>query len=355
MLMCFALQSVPAQKTLTCQFNLEGKIINAKSPIVYLIYDVDGKRIKDSCELRQENFYFKGNIAGPTWAILRGDSKIVDDAENPNFVNFFLEPTTMTATAQYDHFKEIKITGSKTQSEYEMLQKEYDAIDKNSDSLYEKLSNLNRKFIISHPSSYVSAFELWTYKTRWAIDSLKLFYAKLEPSTQNSYYGKDVKKVIDEIEDNSTGKPAKAFKTVDINGNTLSLSDFKGKYLLLDFWGSWCVPCRKNTPHLIDLFKKYHERGLDIVGVAEEYDTTWGHWKDAVKKDGIDIWNNVLSGRRLNSDGTVDESQSIKKLFGIHVFPTKILIDKTGVIIGRYTGTDEETLLDQRLNEIFLY
>jgi thiol-disulfide isomerase/thioredoxin len=345
--------SVVAQKTPGNQFILKGKIINSKSPIIYLIYDMNGKRIKDSCELKQESFYFKGNINEPTWAFLRGNSKIMDDAENPNIVDFFLEPTTMTATVQYDHFKEIKITGSKTQLEYEMLQKQYDSIDKNSDSLYEKFSNLNQKFIINHPNSYVSAFELRAYKTRWTIDSVESFYTKLTPSIQNSSYGKEVKKVIDEIENNSEGKPAKAFKTIDINENSLSLSGFKGKYVLLDFWGSWCVPCRQGMPHFIDLFNRYHNEGFDVIAIAEEYTQTKVPWKEAIKKDGTGIWHNVLSGLRFNTDGTIDESQSISKLFGVHVFPTKILIDKTGIIIGRYTGTEEESNLDKKLSEIF--
>lgn len=218
MLTCFCKFSVFAQKTQVNQFVLKGKISNAKSPIIYLIYDINGKRIKDSCELKQESFYFKGDISEPTWGILRGNSKIMDDEENPNIVDFFLEPTTMTATIKYDDFKEIKVTGSKTQFEYEMLQRQYDAIDKSSDSLYEKFSNVNREFIMNHPGSYVSAFELSLYKTRWPIDSVKSLYTKLTPSIQNSISGKEVRKTIDEIENNSVGRKAREFKRVDIDG-----------------------------------------------------------------------------------------------------------------------------------------
>jgi len=122
--MCLFIFSVPAQKILGNEFILKGKISNSKSGIIYLIYDRNGKQIIDSCELKQENFYFKGSINEPTLAMLRGNSKIMDDSENPNFIGFFLESTTMTATAEYGHFKEMKITGSKTQLEYKMLQKQ---------------------------------------------------------------------------------------------------------------------------------------------------------------------------------------------------------------------------------------
>lgn len=113
------------------------------------------------------------------------------------------------------------------------------------------------------------------------------------------------------------------------------------------------MPCRQSTPHLIDLFKKYHNNDLDIIGVAEEYDGTGAAWKAAIKKDGTGIWYNVLSGLNLDKDKGVNNSQSIVKKFGVHVFPTKILIDRTGIIIGRYEGTDNEAALDKKLSEIF--
>lgn len=146
---------------------------------------------------------------------------------------------------------------------------------------------------------------------------------------------------------------AKEFNTDDINGNAVILSNFKGKYVVLDFWGSWCVPCRQSTPHLIELFKKYHDNGLDIIGVAEEFDGTGAAWKAAIKKDGTDIWYNVLSGITIDKDKGIDNAQSLVKKFGVHVFPTKILVDRTGVISGRYEGTDDEAALDKKLSEIF--
>lgn len=343
-----------AQKPQINQFKLTGKITAPQNKYVYLGYvDKDGKDIKDSCLLRTGNFYFKGNISEPTMAYLKGNLKFMDDAENPNITDFYLEPKNMTALLSYNHFKQAKITNSKTQLEYEKLNKQYATIDKKSDSLYEKFSKVSYQFIAAHPNSYVSAFQLTLYKTRWPVDSVKLLYNNLSPSIRNSFDGKEIKETISEIDDNSAGKRAKEFSATNVNGSLISLSDFKNKYVLLDFWGSWCVPCRQSTPHLIDLFKKYHNNDLDIIGVAEEYDGTGAAWKTAIKKDGTDIWYNVLSGLNIDKDKGVDNSQSIVKKFGVHVFPTKILIDRTGIIIGRYEGTDNEAVLDKKLSEIF--
>ena len=353
-LICLSPFHIFAQKSQNNQFTLTGKIINPQNTYVYLFYsDKDGKDIKDSCILQEGNFHFKGNISEPTLAILKGNLKFMADVENPNIIDFYLEPGNITASLTYNHFKEIKLTGSKTQDEYEMLKKQYAMIDEKSDSLEEKFSKVSHQFIVAHPDSYVSAFQLVLYKTRWPIDSVRLLYNILSPLIQNSLFGKEVEETIREIDNNSAGKMAKEFTTTDIHGNSISLSNFKGKYVLLDFWGSWCVPCRQSTPHLIDLFRKYHDNGLDIIGVAEEYDETGASWKAAVKKDGTDIWHNVLSGRKINKDKEIDDSQSIVKKFGVHVFPTKILIDKTGIIIGRYAGTDDEVALDKKLRELF--
>lgn len=343
-----------AQKLQNNQFTLIGKITDPQNNHVYLGYvDKDGKEIKDSCLLQEGNFYFKGNISEPTKAYLRGNLKFMDDAVNPNIVDFFLEPVNMTAILSYNHFKETKITGSKTQLEYEKLNKQYAAIDEKSDSLYEKFSKVSSQFIVAHPDSYVSAFQLMLYETRWPLDSVKLLYSKFQPEIQNSVYGKKIKETISSIVDNSKGKRANEFNTTDVNGNPISLSDFKNKFVLLDFWGSWCVPCRESTPHLIDLFEKYHTNGLVIIGVAEEYDRTGASWKAAIKKDGTSIWYNILSELNIHKDKGVNNLQSIVKKFGVHVFPTKILIDKTGIIVGRYEGTDNEALLDKKLSEIF--
>ncbi len=152
------------------QFTFTGKITEPQHPYVYLGYiDKDGKEIKDSCALHEGNFYFKGNINEPTKAYLKGNLKFMDDAENPNITDFYLEPKPITASLSYNHFKEIKITGSKAQLEYEKLNKQYAAIDKNSDSLYEKFSKVSYQFIAAHPDSYVSLFSFPFKKQSWPI------------------------------------------------------------------------------------------------------------------------------------------------------------------------------------------
>ncbi len=158
---------------------------------------------------------------------------------------------------------------------------------------------------------------------------------------------------IKKLESGSPGSKAAAFKAKDINGEQLSLSDFKGKkYVMIDFWASWCVPCRKGNPHLISVYNKYKEKGFEIIGVAND-DNAVEAWKKAVAQDKIGIWKHVLSGYKRNAS-EAEKGEYINERYGIHTLPTKILIDKNGIIIGRYGGGGEDdAAMDKKLEEIF--
>lgn len=342
-----------AQESGTVQFSLSGEIINSKSPAVYLLYtDRKGNDIKDSCTLQNGRFVFKGNIIEPTFAILKANSNVMEDAINKNINTFFLEPTNMTTSIQYDHFSEMILSGSKTQVENAEFEKLHSQINKNySDLLYERHSKLTERYIIDHPDSYISVYELSKYKSRWSKTKVKYLYEYLIPEIRNSLYGRRIKLFLDELEANSEGKKATNFSALDLSGNTIQLSGFKEKYVLLDFWGSWCVPCRQSTPHLLELYKKYSQKGFTVIGIAEEYDKTGIAWKDAIKKDGVEIWSNILSNP--GADNTNHSVKTIAAKNGIHVFPTKLLIDPSGYIIGRFEGRSSEAKLDKLLKEIY--
>lgn len=329
------------------QFTLTGKIIGQQKGYISLTYlnaERGKKYVVDSCSLSNGNFIFKGGIKEPTLVVLRGDVKSSVDSD-PNSCSLWIEPGHMNAILKYNHFKDIKVTGSKTQNDFELLHKEYKQV-----SSFSRDSIIDYHFIVTHPASYVSAFALFIDARDWSIDTVIRLYHTLISPVQNSYFGKQLGNRLEGIEKNSSGKLAKGFITKDINDHTISLKDFRGKCVLLDFWASWCVPCREGNPHLIDLFKRYHNEGLEIIGIS--VDKNHEAWKEAVAKDKINIWHNVLSDVKM-SEGKQNNSLSISKEYKIYAFPTKILINKEGMIIGRYKGTESEDAMDKELAKLF--
>jgi thiol-disulfide isomerase/thioredoxin len=119
--------------------------------------------------------------------------------------------------------------------------------------------------------------------------------------------------------------------------------------VLLDFWASWCVPCRKGNPHLKELYSKYKDKGIEFIGISDD-DQSEDKWKEAIVKDGIGVWKHVLRGLKQKNN-VFDRSTDISDKFGIHTLPTKILIDPEGKIIGRYS--EEEGPLDEMLKKVF--
>lgn len=329
-------------------FELSGKINDSKYPFVYLGYKgIDGKDILDSCQLQKDSFYFKGFIAEPTFAYLC-NSGIMEDSKNPNITFLFLETGLMTALAVYNNFKAMHVTGSRNNDAFDSLNIQWNSVDKNSDSVEKVFNRIDSQFIVSNPDLFVSAHELSLYRRIWDLQKVKSLYDNFSDNVKNSWSGREIKNAIIEIEDNSPGKIAKQFSITDINGKKLNLQDFRTGYLLLDFWASWCGPCRESTPKLIVLYKKYHQKGLNIIGVSVDDDVK--DWKQAVAKDGVSIWYNILSNARFRE---TKGHESINQLYGVFIYPTIILIDRKGVIIGRFTGTENESELDMKLISLF--
>ena len=173
-------------------------------------------------------------------------------------------------------------------------------------------------------------------------------------SLQQTQAGKDIAEEIRKLAAGSPGSPAADFTAKELNGSTFSLSALRGKYVLIDFWASWCVPCRKSMPHVRELYERYKGKGLEVLAVSDDdHDSTV--WKKAVAKDGTGIWHNVLRGFDMDKRmKNLPNDKDISEKFGIHSLPTKILIDPQGTIIGRYDqGTDEEAAaMDKKLADL---
>ena len=370
------------------QFTLEGKLTGKPVDSVIVIYRAEnGKYGEFPLPVVKQQFLLKGNIKEPVMAgmYFKNAGEIIPrEMVEGRRLAFYLEPGTgtetkkITVTGDPQKVNEMKISGSKTQREFEELNAETAAVRKEMEPVLialrkekdheknaeireqltpfnERITKITYQFFLDHPNSYVTADRMIYYVSSLPLESLKKVYANFSPEIRKTDNVIKFAAELKKIESGIPGSMAADFTTTDINGNKLSLSSFKGKYVLLDFWASWCVPCRKGNPHLIELYNKYHAKGFEIIGVSDD-DRKPELWKAAVATDHIGIWNHVLRGldmelRMKNLPNPTDISDG----FGIHVLPTKILIDRTGKIIGRYGdsigGSEEE--MDKILASLF--
>lgn len=350
-----------------CLAQSTGKfVLNARLPanstgMAYLSYRNEaGLDQQDSSMVKEGRFSFSGKIAHPTFARL-----FFDRTER----EIFLEPSVITVVADSSDPGRARITGSITQTEYEKLDRAVSkirsrwkivmdtlsAINKRSNTLYqeykewvlspyfEEMRETYLGFFDSHPSSYVTAWSLMIEGRDLTTDSLRLFYGRFSNAVKQSFYGKNIFRQLEDRKIGVPGATAANFTVPDLQGNKLELAQFKGKYVLLDFWGSWCLPCRKSHPHLKTLYSKYREQGIEFIGVAREYNNNMEAWRKAIQEDQLD-WPQVM---------TIDTPEgNIIHKYNISYYPTKILIDKNGVIVGRY-GEKEMGQLDSMLESIF--
>ena len=164
-----------------------------------------------------------------------------------------------------------------------------------------------------------------------ALKETKSMYASLGEGAKNSQYGRMIKERIDRLAKTQGGAKAPDFTLPDAKGNEVTMSTVKGKIKIIDFWASWCGPCRLNNPALKALYEEYHPKGLEIIGVS--LDTNKANWEKAIEKDGL-TWINVSSLKGWNCD--------VVRLYNITGVPSVLVLDENNNIIA--TGLRGEQL-----------
>jgi len=151
-------------------------------------------------------------------------------------------------------------------------------------------------------------------------------FALLSPEIQQSEIGLKFGKIIAAAKLTSVGAMAPDFTQNDVNGKPVSLKDFRGKYVLVDFWASWCGPCRAENPNVVKAYHKYQDKNFAILGVSLDRPGSKDAWLEAIKADGL-LWTQVSDLKFWNN--------AVVKLYGIQSVPQNFLIDPSGKIVGR--------------------
>jgi len=324
----------------------EGYVLNgiaeniADNSIVYL--NIDNK-IVDSAVVKNEKFEFQGSVDGPTNAVL-----MVKNTNDYKFI--WLENNEIDFIGKKGDFRNSTIEGSMVQKDSDRLSEELAPIDKKRDSLDVLLSQLdedgdeenaeivfaqykktttqseliNQAFVRDNPSSPVSLYVLNAYKTTWGKDVTKDLFGLLDEENRNSLKGRSISRYIEIYGNPQIGENYIDFEQENVDGKMIKLSDVLNEYTLIEFWASWCGPCRQSNPELVRLYNDYNDIGFEIIGVSLDEDRN--RWMKAIEKDKL-IWPNVSDLKGSENEGALR--------YSVKGIPDNILIDKDGIIIAR--------------------
>jgi peroxiredoxin len=183
----------------------------------------------------------------------------------------------------------------------------------------------------AHPKSYVSLILLQGAVTFPDADvkALKTRFDNLDSSLKTTTVGKNLEKKFAEMKTVNVGRRAPNFTAPDVNGKQVALNESIGRVTIIDFWASWCPPCRKENPNMVALYNEFHEKGLNIIGVSLDKDGA--KWKEAIAKDGL-VWPQV-SNLKYWSD-------PIAELYGVQALPATYVLNHYGVVVAKDLSGD---------------
>ncbi|KAF2507416.1 TlpA disulfide reductase family protein [Flavobacterium foetidum] len=302
---------------------LKGTVVDTVAQYVYLqkfhnkmFTTIDSVKVKDG------SFSFKTKVKTPE---LYGLS--VNTANNPLYIFLEKGPITVKLSPK-KYYSTSVVEGSATQDLFDVYRKTKDV----------EIS----KFITEHPNSIVSAYVLyrnWSY--RLTPDQITQNIALLDKSQQNSTYVKELKELVTVLNGLAVGKKAPDFTANNPEGKPVRFSENLKGYTLVDFWASWCAPCRKENPNIVAAYKEFHDKGFNIIGIS--LDKKKENWIKGIQEDNLD-WLQVSELTYWNS--------TIAKLYGVRAIPGNYLVDSNGIIVARnLRGEDLQTTLKSLLDK----
>lgn len=339
-------------------YTIDGTVTGADSAWILLKKRDEGKMITvDSVQVKEGKFAFTGKVEMPEVYYLK--VKNVDGA-----LPFFIENAALTMKVYADSLAKSVVTGSVSQDAFVAYQKDELVYNQKMEELYGKYmdakragdtavqkkvetaydsvqqaqSTFTKEYILKNGKSVVSAYLAISNAYAYSLEELKGINKAMDPSIASSNYVKKLAERESILLKVEPGQPAPDFTLNDTTGKPVSLSSFKGKVVLIDFWASWCGPCRAENPNVVAAFKKFNSKGFTVFGVS--LDTDKEKWVKAIAKDGL-VWPHV-------SD-LIGWENAAAKQYGVMSIPANFLIDKEGKIIA--SGLRGEDLV-KKLEEV---
>jgi len=352
----FAQKQIPEKKF---SFKIEGTIKNFSGKMVYVTHKSNENEIKDSAKVTNGKFTFNLKNTEPSvyWFSINSD---------PNTAFFFADDANVKATLIVDSMAYSRIEAGQAQADYmeyrnfinnlimvqQKMQADFNTAAQANDvnaqnAIKSEYQNLNvqymsglKNFVKTHPKSPVSAYIIGNDLNNAAIPLTEVIEALsyLDKSLENNSYVKAANKKVEDAKGTMVGYKATNFSQTTPDGKKVSLTDFRGKYVLIDFWASWCRPCRMENPNVVAAYNRFKDKGFTVLGVS--MDSNKDPWIAAIQQDNL-TWTHVSDLKGWGNE--------VGKIYGVTGIPQNYLIDKEGKIVAKDL---RGSALDEKLAEI---
>lgn len=350
-------------------FTVMGKFTNfSQTPQwVFIQYRANDSWKKDSIKPVGNSYTFTGTTEEPLNAYFWVKYADAAPGKRPPMATVYLMPGTISINSM-DSFTNIKVTGSVAHAEYEKLEEQLKPYDDEMNKFYTQYSearknkddatmhavetkidsldalikeNVYGKYIKENPSSVLCGYAIQEY-AGYDIDAAKVepLYNLLDEKTKAYPSVKSFKEMLDLAKKTAIGNYAMDFTQNDTLDKPVSLSSFKGKYVLVDFWASWCGPCRAENPNVVKVFNEYKDKGFHILGVSLDREGQKERWLKAIHDDKL-TWTQVSDLKFWDNE--------VAKQYGIRAIPQNILVDPGGKIIAKNLRGED---LEKKLQEV---
>ena len=340
-------------------FVISGNIAGIDTGKIVFGHRAGDEKVYDTLSIKKGHFCFAGKVPA-TDGINSYTCMLLGNSNDR--LDILVQNANIQLTAKADSFGNAVITGSKAQDDlnaFNQLTKPVDekmsalgklytetkdkAVKDSLNKVYDQYDSVIRTyvpgFVKGHTGSYASAYIVTrTLLINPDLLVLEPTYNSLDSTVKHSKFGKLIAEVMDAARKTAVGQIAPDFTMNDRDGKPVTLSSLRGKVIFVDFWASWCGPCRRENPNVVEAYAKFHSAKFDILGVS--LDSEKENWEKAIDKDKL-TWMHVSD---LKGWGN-----AVAKQYGIRAIPANLLLDKDGKIIAHNLYGGE---LEKKLREI---